>query len=291
MLRRELASAAERRFVNVEVVVRLAPPPSQAPEQLRDFVGPVLGAHGDLIDWVLQRREVLVDASGRGRSAAVAYLAWRSTFVWARTLGHNTQLERFRDFVTTSGAEWGPFNLLSRLEFPGSVVAPENARRLEHEIEQARLFLVASSRSGFGIYSPGQVGHLCTGTTFDAAGHPEASLIMTRDDRSAKWVPGQGLVVESRGTGAEGSGGAGETVVAFGFDAPSASFRIERADGTSRLADQATARLLAQIAPGAAQARVHEIPLSTVWAEVIVGLKEGSALAAAQGRRLELVAR
>lgn len=274
--------------MNIEAVVHIAPAPSTPPAALAAYVTPV-DADGVIVDWSLKRLELLSAPSGSGREVALEFGRWRSEFVWSRTLGEVRLLERFRDFALETAAKDDDLPLVSGLRFPGSIIGAGDAERFEDEIELVRQRLEASPLTGYGIFADDVRGHLYTGVAFDAFGRSEPFRIAAAANTEVRWEPGRGLVAAWHGEA--GSTERQETIAAFGFDAPTTSFYLERPDGSRVEIDPVVGRLLAQLAPGAPRAKVHAIPLTSVWADAIVGLSAGALTAASVYEDLSLLER
>ncbi|UQX87057.1 hypothetical protein M6D93_12150 [Jatrophihabitans telluris] len=243
--------------------------PDRPPLQLNELVAPVYDHAAHLIDWRLTPHhpdQKIEDAE------ISAFRSWRASFTAERLLGERALIRAFLD--------WTPpqcdTRALDVLRLPSAHVDFHTALEMRLQIDQARKIVNASTEHGYGL--------------FTAAGRRSASraLIPTDPPTVLLATAEAALTIGPGGLRLQQTAADNDTVRLRGWTAHADGIRAQTSTGEIYLAESAAARLLRAAGRHADDVEVHECPLSTLLAPLLVFLRDATELAGNTGAALHI---
>ena len=252
----------------LRAVVITQPAPLSPPTQLAEFVAPVYDLDAHLIDWRLEPHhpDKPIPAGG-----IAAYRQWRSTYAVERFLGERAHVRAFLDWARPRCDT----RSLDLLRLPSAHVDFRTALEMRLQIEQVRKIVNDSHEHGYGL--------------FTMPGRPSAarSLVPTDPPTLLLAMNDAKLSVDSNGLTVRRAGGE-DALRVWGWTASREHVRVDTPDGEYDLGKAAAGRLLEIVGRYADEVEVHECPLSTLFAPLLVFLRDATQLAGSTGADLHI---
>jgi hypothetical protein len=245
--------------------VRIADPPTFAPDSLAPFVLPD-ERDGELVDWLITE-----DAIAFGDpSLPYAFTEWRATWEQAWELERLSSLARLDALGRNAGDGDGPwFSLIGALlagEGERRIGVPEQAE-LAAECEVLRDLVRERGATGYGVVDA-TPGRITSGMAVTWSAYGGAEVVARHALLEVRMEPDLGLCLAIRaGDGVERLTGVS------GVEVDGAGSVVTSSEGGRRLdVDEATA--LAWLMPNSTRWRVRTVPEALVWARTFAGLPE-----------------
>lgn len=257
----------------VHALVYHHPTPQHAPASFENLIDAIPaddasgagGGGGGIRDWQLSLRKLLAHRGDHVHDVWTAFETWRRTYVAERLVGDVATVRAFLawgDKVTDVTA-LHPLNLgTARID---AKVAP----RVAWQVLQAETTCVQGGYVGLGVSAPQRAGVVRGFVTGD-----EPLLLLADGDASVSAVRSGLEVVDPTLTSLPGG------LLVHGWVVGADGVTAISDEGPVELGTSVGGRLLAQVAPGVAQASVGPVSLGAVFAPLFLALRESAQLAA-----------
>lgn len=235
------------------------------PPELAPFIEKVT-VDATEIGYRLDLASVLSHAGQEAYGARANFLRWRESFAHARDLGSRTLVESARSIIIEmAGAQDEYLGVLQETDFSLTTLSAEEAEILVTELHLAMGWVAQSDQKGWGLVDasahtggPPRRGLLAAGVAL--AGQ---TVVAAAGDAEVRFEQGRGLFVRE----------AGNDLEVAEFVLTGTTRTVRNAAGEFRVSDDAS-RALSRLAPTATAVRVVVAPLTSVFADFLVGLDE-----------------
>jgi hypothetical protein len=237
----------------VHALVYHHPTPNTPPDSLAELVDPIRGSDGGVHDWRLSPEKLLAHRDDHVNDMWSRFTAWRRTYVVERALGDLALVRSFLKWaeqVTDVGA-------CLPLTMPRAQIEPKVTGRLLWVVHQAEVACNAASETGVGITAPDRKG-LVRGFVVG-----DQRQLLLADDGAEVYAVRSGLEINDP-----------KPLLVHGWVVEADGVTVISDEGPVTLGTARGGRLLAQVAPGVAQASVGSVPLTDVFAPLWEALCE-----------------
>lgn len=251
----------------VQATVYTRAVPSQPPPELVDDVRPVYTANGRLQDW---RLGSLIPGHHVEDATWPRFREWRATFAQDRFLGERALIRSFLDWLEPRC----DISTLGVLRLPSGHLDFHAALKLKIQIEQAGRLVAAAHEDGIGLYSAG----IARSALRVLIPTPSPTLLLGLNKTTLSVGP-DGLTLKT--SAAQPTLG-----VVTGWRAAGSGLVADLDGREEDLSGQDAATVLQIAGRQAAQVQVHDAPLGSLLAPVLVFLRDAAALAGNTGNEL-----
>lgn len=241
--------------------------PPHPPAELADSIHPVYDNSGELCDW---RLGSLLPGHHVDDAASARVRTWRAAFAQDRFLGERALIRAFLDWL-------GPCcdtSALDILRLPSGRVDFHAALKMKIQIEAADRAVADAHEDGLGLY------------TSRGTRSAMRALIPTQSPTLLLGVNGTNLIVSLDGLSLQSSARQGRLQAITGWRATEDGLIAAGQGREVDLTGQDAARLLLAAGRQAPRIDVHDAPLRTLLAPLLVFLRDAATLAGDTGAEL-----
>ena len=248
----------------VHALVYHRPVPQVAPASFADLLDSEQADDGSIQDWQLSLRKLLAHRDDHVHDVWSSFSTWRRTYVAERVVGDVATVRSFlawADKVTDVTA-------LHALNLPKVSIEAKLAPKVAWQAHEAEKVCRQRGENGLGVTVPQHAGLVRGFVVGDDA------VLLLSDRGATISAVRDGLLVVDPALDSPPS------MLVHGWVVDGHGVTAISDEGPVQLGNSRAGRLLAQVAPGVAQASVSPAPLSSVFNGLFVALRESATTAA-----------